>query len=157
MGHEQQGLLQQHNLTLGGKLGGINTTALMLNGSNSTNGSMPGALSAQVSSVCAVATAAPCGGARTVHVLLAGHLVSAAWRLNTQHDTFSVYAGYIDVEADEIAPGYAVLLMYIMLVSVCAVTHHSSRHRAHSVCLRLVTAVQVLAPCILDPPLWDCL
>jgi hypothetical protein len=26
-------------------------------------------------------------------------------------------AGYIDVEADEIAPGYAVLLMYIMLVS----------------------------------------
>lgn len=25
-------------------------------------------------------------------------------------------AGYIDVEADEIAPGYAVLLMYLMLV-----------------------------------------
>jgi hypothetical protein len=26
-------------------------------------------------------------------------------------------AGFIDVEADEIAPGYAVLLMYMMLVS----------------------------------------
>jgi formate hydrogenlyase subunit 6/NADH:ubiquinone oxidoreductase subunit I len=28
-------------------------------------------------------------------------------------------AGYIDVEADEIKPGYAVLLMYIMLVGTC--------------------------------------
>lgn len=28
----------------------------------------------------------------------------------------SLRAGYIDVEADEIAPGYAVLLMYMMLV-----------------------------------------
>lgn len=26
------------------------------------------------------------------------------------------HAGYIDVEADEISPGYAVLLMYLMLV-----------------------------------------
>jgi hypothetical protein len=35
--------------------------------------------------------------------------------------SLSVRAGYIDVEADEIAPGYAVLLMYMMLVrrSVC--------------------------------------
>lgn len=36
------------------------------------------------------------------------------------------YAGYIDVEADEITPGYAVLLMYIMLVGLWLAKRRSS-------------------------------
>lgn len=49
-------------------------------------------------------------------------------------------AGYIDVEADEIAPGYAVLLMYIMLVSGAlrtkAASSTSSQMTAHPSALR---------------------
>lgn len=38
----------------------------------------------------------------------------------------SLCAGYIDVEADEIAPGYAVLLMYMMLVRLRAGRQHKA-------------------------------